>query len=343
MSDRILKKSDLAKWLAALSAEFRVIAPVADGEAPPAFREIGPEDVPVLDNIRWVVPAKEYVLPRYEPLFTFSGAKGEEVIIPSVPRDEPTLMFGLRPCDARSFAVLDAIYLDGRFSDPYYAARRASMTLVAYVCESKRWSCFCSSVGDPVEWVKACDLAITDVGDDGWLISAFTERGEKLLEAGGCLLPADESALAARDKAFERLAGDGERFDTQALAKAVDWEEPIWAAIAERCTGCGICSYLCPTCSCFDIQDEERPGGSIERFRVRDTCQFCDFTKMGHGHNPRPGKTERVRQRLSHKFKYLPERSGISGCVGCGRCIHLCPVGTDTRQVIVEVMGVRDQ
>ncbi len=339
----MLAKSDLLTWLAALSAEFKVIGAVSDGGAPPAWRKLETGDTPVLDNLRWVMPPKEQVLPGYEPLFTYCARKGEEKITSAVPAEEPTLMFGLRPCDARSFAVLDATYLDGRFSDPYYAARRAGMTTVAYVCESKRWSCFCSSVGDPVEWVKACDLAITEAGEDAWIVTAFTGKGEKLLEAGGCMSAATEAACASRDAIWEDLARANEHFDAQAVAKAVDWEEPVWAEIAERCTGCGICSYLCPTCTCFDIQDEVCPGGAIERYRVRDSCQFCDFTKMGHGHNPRPGKKERVRQRLSHKFKYMPERSGISGCVGCGRCIHLCPVNTDTRKIIAEVMGVHGQ
>jgi len=187
-----------------------------------------------------------------------------------------------------------------------------------------------------VEWSLAADVALTDVGD-GYLASANTSAGEELL---GCPAFREPSAddLARRDVVWNALREAAEPFDPEAVAAAVDWEEPAWDAVAEKCIGCGVCSFLCPTCTCFDIQDETIGGGRVERFRVRDTCQFCDFTKMGHGHNPRPSRRERVRQRISHKFKYIVRQCGICGCVGCGRCVELCPVNADLRGVLSEIV-----
>ena len=104
-------------------------------------------------------------------------------------------------------------------------------------------------------------------------------------------------------------------------------------ATRERCLACGACSFLCPTCHCFDIQDEVTAEGGV-RFRCWDTCQFGEFTRMGAGHNPRPTQKERVRQRVSHKFKYLVEEFGRLGCTGCGRCVEACPVNIDIRSVL---------
>jgi formate hydrogenlyase subunit 6/NADH:ubiquinone oxidoreductase subunit I len=92
-----------------------------------------------------------------------------------------------------------------------------------------------------------------------------------------------------------------------------------------RCLGCGACAYVCPTCACFDIQDEGT-GNKGTRVRCWDSCAFSLFTLHTSGHNPREEQTERWRQRILHKFLYMPERQQVYGCVGCGRCSRGCPV-----------------
>jgi ferredoxin len=334
--DRLLPKAALKDWLEWASARYHLLGPVESEDGSQAFAPLSQDRLPVLDNRRSCLPPKEAVLPSCETLFTFDPGDGEPRLLPAGGEFAPTLMLGMKPCDVRSLEVLDRVFLDGRFQDPYYAARRGSLVTVAYVCESKRWSCFCSSVGDPVEWSLAADVALTDVGD-GYLASANTSAGEELLGCPAFREPSGDD-LARRDVVWNALREAAEPFDPEAVAAAVDWEEPAWDAVAEKCIGCGVCSFLCPTCTCFDIQDETIGGGRVERFRVRDTCQFCDFTKMGHGHNPRPSRRERVRQRISHKFKYIVRQCGICGCVGCGRCVELCPVNADLRGVLSEIL-----
>ncbi|MCC6485278.1 MAG: 4Fe-4S dicluster domain-containing protein [Armatimonadetes bacterium] len=332
MQEFVLEKSDLSTWLAAMAVDHEVVGPQSQASGPPAFQPLPPGVTPLLDNGQWTLPPKDHILPRSETLFTFQRTPEGPAIIPGIPRPQATVLIGLRPCDLRSLSILDEVYLDGRFKDPYYKARRDNLLTVAYVCEKKRWSCFCSSVGDPVEWAAAADVSLTDIGER-YVVCANSPAGETLAR----LIPmalVTESDIAQRDCVWEELRVAERKFDASEAAEFVNWDSAEWTQLAERCIGCGVCSYLCPTCTCFDIQDEELSGGCVERYRVRDTCQFCDFTHMGHGHNPRPGKPERIRQRVSHKFKYIVEQCGILGCVGCGRCVELCPVNTDLREVL---------
>lgn len=332
-----LEKSKLPDWLAAMSRRYRVVGPVHRTDGHPQFEPLLPDDEVLLNNQRWAMPPKDFVLPRCETLFTFQKDGGERVEAASADAG-PTVLFGAKACDMRSLQVLDRVFLDGRFTDPYYQQRRADMLTVAYACERKRWSCFCSSVGDPVEWLQQADVVVTDVGD-GYVLGAVSQRAGDLLEIEGLALePAGEAHQQKRNEVWEALRAAEKRFDPGQVASSVDWEAPEWQEVARKCIGCGVCSFICPTCTCFDIQDEALAGGGVERFRVRDTCQFCDFTKMGHGHNPRPTKKERTRQRVSHKFKYILQQCGISGCTGCGRCVELCPVNSDLRDVLQRIM-----
>ena len=341
MEDRVIAKKKFKGWLKELAGELALVGPVRQEEGPPVFEEAAPDADFVLDNREWVMSPKECVLPRCETLFVFETAKGEEKVESAVTTPKRTLMLGLRPCDLRALTVLDNVYLDGQFKDPYYASRRANTITMSYICESKRWSCFCTLVGEPVEWIKGGDLALTDVGDS-YIVTAFSDTGITLLKSDLLETP-NEEQIAERDQVWSRLAEAPEHLDSDKVAEAVDWNEAAWDEIAQKCVGCGICSYMCPTCTCFDIEDEVLEGGKVERFRVRDTCQFCHFTRMSAGHNPRPSRKERARQRLSHKFKYTMQTYGILSCTGCGRCVELCPVNIDIRRVISEVMKSEDR
>jgi ferredoxin len=89
-------------------------------------------------------------------------------------------------------------------------------------------------------------------------------------------------------------------------------------------------------CSCFDIQDEgtNKKG---DRLRCWDSCGFSLFTLHTSGHNPRSTQSERWRQRVMHKFSYMPEQSGMLGCVGCGRCSMSCPADMNLKEQLLEI------
>ncbi|MDO8466505.1 MAG: 4Fe-4S dicluster domain-containing protein, partial [Gallionella sp.] len=113
----------------------------------------------------------------------------------------------------------------------------------------------------------------------------------------------------------------------------------LWEEMARACIGCGICTFLCPTCHCFDINDEVQSKAPLKGQRVRtwDNCQFPDFTMHSSGHNPRENTGARLRQRVNHKFQYFHENFGMHQCTGCGRCVSGCPVGIDIVAVVNKV------
>ena len=117
------------------------------------------------------------------------------------------------------------------------------------------------------------------------------------------------------------------------------FDSPFWDDESMSCIRCGICTYLCPTCHCFDINDEVISSYPLKGKRVRtwDNCQFPDFTMHSSGHNPRPDKASRLRQRILHKYNYFVEKYGHYQCTGCGRCVSKCPVGIDIIEVLNKV------
>ena len=206
-------------------------------------------------------------------------------------------------------------------------------------CAAPSWGCFCTSVGGSPAGTEGLDLLLTDLGDR-YHVAVLSEAGRELVADpafGRLPTPTRAEAEARHAAASARMPA---LFDAEAVAGKVEWEAPVWMRHARRCLACGACSFLCPTCHCFDIQDEVTAEGGV-RFRCWDTCQFGEFTRMGAGHNPRPTQTERLRQRVSHKFKYLVEEFGRTGCTGCGRCVEACPVNIDIRSVLARDRGRR--
>ena len=116
------------------------------------------------------------------------------------------------------------------------------------------------------------------------------------------------------------------------------FEHPVWEEISETCIGCGSCSYLCPTCTCFDVIDEtDQYNNRGRRIRIWDTCQSCLYTMETSGHNPRDTKIQRCRNRIMHKFSYYPTNYELLGCVGCGRCIAVCPANNDLLTILNKI------
>lgn len=342
MSDKVISKSSIPDLLGALMGTFTVVAPMPRSGSPEEFRELKPGDEPMLDGSKPMMPPKDYLLPRYEVLLKVNKAKEGVQVESMVPEDKPRVMLGMWLADTQAIQVLDRVFLDPRFKDPYYAARRESTTLVAVMPAEPRWSWFCSSTDNVESWKRNVDAIMYDLGES-YYVEVITERGEAVVEGAFFTDPAEADAVK-KDEVWERFKGFGTLpFAGKALYENLEWDDPVWSEIARKCIACGMCSYMCPSCSCFDIQDETC-GTCVERYRCRDTCQFEDFTLMGHGHNPRTNQLPRSRQRLLHKFKYQHEQFGVVGCTGCGRCVELCPVSVDIREALARTCsGKREE
>lgn len=335
MADKTIAKDKIQDYLKALAGRFAVVAPVPRDDAPAEFRELADGDEPILDGSKPMMPPKDYLLPRYELLLKVEKGETGPTVESMIPEDKPRVMLGMWLPDAQAIQVLDRVFLDEKFKDPYYAARRENTLLVAVIPAEPRWSWFCSSVDDVEGWKKNVDAVMYDLGDR-FYVEQTSEKGAALVEGAALADPTDDDK-AAKDTVWRAFVGQNTLpFAGKALYENLAWDDPLWAEIAQKCIACGMCSYMCPSCSCFDIQDETC-GTCVERYRCRDTCQFEDFTLMGAGHNPRSVQLPRSRQRLLHKFKYQHEQFGVVGCTGCGRCVELCPVNVDIREVLSRV------
>ena len=247
----------------------------------------------------------------------------------------PALLFGVNMCDAAAFEILDKVFSWDYKDDPYLE-RRARTTLFALACDALQIDCFCDRLDFPT---AAVDLIAYRRGDD-YLVEVRTEKGAALAEKyAACFGPAP-AAEATGPGATSPPAAKKPPLLEEArpqLSRSFDHED--WALLAGTCVGCGTCTYLCPTCHCFDIQDE---GGPAEgrRLRVWDHCTGRTFTQMP-AHQPRDRQFQRYRQRLLHKFWYYPERFGPILCTGCGRCITFCPVKINIRELVEYFGGLK--
>ena len=287
-----------------------------------------------IDALHTVKSPKDLFFPQSEDIVAFK-MKGKEIEIdaPDTP-DEPFAVFGVRACDARAMEVLDRVFLSEPV-DTYYRARRENGVVITLSCTAPEETCFCSVFGiDPAQ--PGGDVSAWLSG--GFLyLKAVTEKGEVFL-AG--LTPLEEAndaeiepAVRALEETMERLPLkdlDLTGIDGNATEKLFGSEQ--WAELSRACLGCGTCTYVCPTCQCYDIRDFDT-GKEIRRYRCWDSCMYSDFTRMAHG-NPRKSQVERFRQRFMHKLVYFPANNdGMYSCVGCGRCVAKCPISMNIVKV----------
>jgi len=336
MTAKIIRKEDIAGLLESLMEEYEVFAPVKrDGFV--LFERISSASEVFLDYQNSLVPPKQLTFPQTETLFSYSSAKGEVKVEVPHREEKPQLIFGIRPCDASSFVVLDRVFDGEEYKDTYYLERREKTITVSMGCVRPRSTCFCSSVAGGPFSTDGSDLLLTDIGDK-YVAQIVSDKGAQLLEEREFRdATEDELASAATVvKAAEASMGPGVEMDGLKDKLDSSFDDPIWHQLTEKCLSCGICTFLCPTCHCFDIVDEAVDSNG-ERIRIWDSCQFPLFTLQASGLNPRPTVKERFRQRMMHKFSYFLDRYGRVGCVGCGRCITECPVNLDLRQVLNSV------
>jgi sulfhydrogenase subunit beta (sulfur reductase) len=260
----------------------------------------------------------------------------------AVEQDEPVAgpyaFIGVRGCELHAIAIQDKIFLEGRFVDHDYEARRNGAFIVAVNCFEPAATCFCTSTGTGPQTGPGYDLALTELFDGGhrFLVEAGTEIGAVVLAQ----LPrrratADdrEAAIASGARAEEKIErGINPDGLPALLARRID--SAHWDEVAERCLTCGNCTLVCPTCFCSSVEDvTDLTGDAAERFRTWDSCFSVDHSYI-HGGSIRPSARSRYRQWLTHKFGTWEAQFGTSGCVGCGRCIAWCPVGIDvTREL----------
>ena len=296
------------------------------------FRDIDTVEEMAQDYINTRVPLKEVLSPRTEVILDFDQPSGGDVAFRGVEVDiKPTVVIGARPCDLSAVGVFDEVF-NWDYSDKLYRDRRENTTMIGVACSYAYPECFCDSVGGGAADNAGSDIFVRPTTGGGAVLEVITERGEELAKAfiGGAQATGDEE-LAPTPAATAP-------FDVDKVKTWLDdnFDHEFWQDASLRCLGCGACSYLCPTCHCFDIVDES-DWRSGERRRNWDCCSFAQFTLHTSGHNPRPDQPSRCRNRVMHKFKYFVERFGRRACVGCGRCTRICGAGLSIVNMLIEM------
>jgi len=338
-----LAREQLGEWLTKIAEGKRLIAPVRDSLGRVSFGDV--DDLAqivmqpgVVDEglKRWFYPASEEML-RY----TGSGAK---VRVYEKPQDERDLVvFGARLCDAAALALADEFWACDE-GDPYYARRRERSLVVAMNCDAVVPECFCESIAGALSNPRGMDVLLTPIEGDKVLVEGMSEQGEAAVAAtAGLLAEADVDAAAVRaDLAAKVGAMQKRRIEPEGVTAAIQGvfkDAGFWQGETAACIGCGVCTFLCPTCTCFDVMDDAIAGTGY-RYRCWDTCQFRQFCEEASGHDRRPQQWERQRQRISHKLWYSVDRFGKISCVGCGRCVKQCPVNIDISKVAGEAAAL---
>ncbi|MBQ8637890.1 MAG: 4Fe-4S dicluster domain-containing protein [Lachnospiraceae bacterium] len=288
-----------------------------------------------LDALQTVKSAKDMFFPFSENLMKFH-VEGKQISVEAAEKvNEEFVVFGVRACDARSFSILDKVFLADPV-DTYYAARREHGVVVSMACSRPEETCFCSAFG--IDATKPEGDVVTWVADGVLYWEAQTEKGAALTEkVAEVLAESDSAAVEAQQAAVKAimeklpLAGLDLSYFTSRPELEI-FKRPEWTELSSHCLGCGTCTFVCPTCQCYDVRDFDN-GHGIERYRCWDSCMYRDFTMMAHGTN-RKTQVERFRQRFMHKLVYNPKnRDGEFGCVGCGRCLKKCPVNMNIVKV----------
>lgn len=331
---KLIRNESLEKLYSSLSEKRKIYAPVKTDDQKTEFRYNPPFSDVVSDHIRSTLSVKNLVFPKVENLLFFTNSKAESTISETDPDKYPeVVLWGAHPCDTAAFDILKSIFCWDT-KDEFFSRRLEKLLVIGLSCSASDGYCFCTSVGLSPSSEKGSDLLLTHLEKGGFLVRIVTEKGAAIVDS--------HPGLFEEYNGEETLVCDVRRkFDTALVTEklSLSFENPFWVENSLRCLGCGACAYVCPTCACFDIQDETK-GIKGRRYRSWDSCGFGLFTLHTSGHNPRSVQSQRWRQRIMHKFSYMPVNNNSLGCVGCGRCSSGCPVDMNISEQLEAIQNL---
>ena len=349
-----ISKDEVKAVLSELMKERVLFAPVSNGKKLDYMQVEDIEDIIFDDSLPYKSP-KEIFFPRCEKIITFKD--GDAIAETAAGQ---AVLFGARPCDLEALAIMKKIFTEGKFRDPFFEERYNNTLIIGVGCAGMKPGCFCNERETDMGRSDKCDLflyAVSDGHSDGsgdaaghaGDSDASEDAGQSDVDGSGggyyTIRYVSEKGRAVLGKYISGLAGfenaphdfrpaktlniDAEEED---LFEKIDWEK-----IARACQGCGVCTYICPTCHCFAFKDVDE-GHCAYRFRNWDSCMFPKFTLHASGHNPRAAKQDRYRQRVAHKYLYVRKNFGQAACTGCGRCVRSCPAGINIKGIAEAIM-----
>lgn len=357
MTNKLFKKKDLGKLIEALTSDGTTFVAPKIEEGRVVYATVEDVNEVVFDYVIPMSSFKEYLFPQSEVVATYDLAKGGEGV-KDVPMEfPPVAIFGARPCDAISVASLRSVFEWGAdeederlksegappeainiFRDEFFTKREDKAVVITVACVKGDADCFCTTVDLAPDSPTGSDILLFETVNDNYLVKTVTKKGEAFVEKYGAVFYKGEEK-PKKIEPPEKIAGiDMDKFKEK-LKDPSHYGNPLWAKMAAKCMGCGACTFECPTCHCFDIADEVQ-GYEGERRKNWDACQFDFFTLHSGGHNPRDTQYKRWRNRFMCKFHIYPTKFQSIGCVGCGRCIRVCPTGLDITDFMEEITGL---
>ena len=315
---------------------------VGDDQEPGHYRTRARDDESLFGFAATAQSAKPLLFPPDEQLWRGTRAGEGFEVAPKEPEPAPVALLGIRGCDLAAIGIHDTVLLGRGAVDAHYAARRDRSFLIAVTCSTPAGTCFCASMGTGPKPGEGADLTLTELLDPHrFLVEIGTPEGEEVL-AELASAPATPADLAAADAVVaDAVALMGRTMPTDGLRDLLyaSAESPRWNDVAERCLACTNCTMVCPTCFCTSVEDVSDLSGDVdERHRVWDSCFSMEYSRL-HGGAVRTSTSARYRQWLTHKLAAWTDQFGMSGCVGCGRCITWCPAGID---LTAEVAALRE-
>ncbi len=342
-----MRKCSLEKMnqiFALISKDAALYLPVDQTDGSAAYKKWN-EGTAWSEALNTVRSPKDFFFPQTEDLMKFK-TEGKAIEIEDIRTEsEDFVVFSVRACDVKSFDILDRVFLTEPV-DSFYATRRNHGVIVSLACTRPVETCFCKTFGiDPA--TPAGDISAWKTETEIYF-EANTEKGKALLEKISDLTEECDDTVVAQQKAkidavMDKLPLKDLTTDAFGGGKTGElFNAPEWDELSQACLGCGTCTFVCPTCQCYDIKDFNT-GNGVVRFRCWDSCMYSDFTKMAHGNN-RLTQKERFRQRFMHKLVYYPENNdGLFSCVGCGRCLAKCPISMNIVKVMKKIGGNKSE
>ncbi len=342
-----MRKCNLAnadRLFSAISEVATLYIPVDLEKGRVAYKQYA-DGMKMSDALKTDRSAKDFFFPQTQNLMEFKTEGKKIEVIDNRSESEDFVVFGVRGCDVKSLEVLDKVFL-AEPVDSYYKTRREHGVIVSMACSRPVETCFCQTFGVDAS-APAGDIECYKT-EDAFYLDAKTEKGKALLaKLDGVTEECDDKAVTAQKEQIKSVMNKLPLKDLKADAFGKDttdkfFNAPEWKTLSESCLGCGTCTFVCPTCQCYDIKDFKTKSG-VQRFRCWDSCMYSDFTKMSAG-QPRLTQLERFRQRFMHKLVYFPTNNdGMFSCVGCGRCISKCPISMNIVKVMKTLGGKENE
>jgi sulfhydrogenase subunit beta (sulfur reductase) len=336
-----MAKRDLDFFVSVLPAFGEVYAPVRRGQGFAFERPTVWSDVQ-LDYNRTILPPKKLMLPPRETTFVFDPEKGFQDRLGEAAK--PMVLFGVHSYDIYGLNILDRVFAQAKFPDPYYIARRKATAIIGidFVPDEKHAAG--SMNADFVD--HGFDLFLSDIGDY-YLVLVGTSRGDDMVVKSNCLMqhPDESDFEEYKKRSRNRREGYKTNLKMEDLPEILEMEyhSKVWDEFGDKCLSCGSCSMVCPTCYCFDVCDETELGNR-RGYRIRqwDSCLLQTHALVAGGENFREKRSSRVKFRFYHKQRGFVAEYGRPSCVGCGRCVAVCPADINIITVIETIRGERD-